>query len=73
MKAMVHTLDIDTDFFHIVTVILQADTLTPFLFIVYKELCTKNINKSNERKWFHIKKTRSKGYPATIITDADYT
>ena len=35
-------------------------------------LCTSNTNKSNKRKWFHIKKARSRWYPTNTMTDADY-
>ena len=47
-------LDDDNDFF--ISGILQGDTLASFLFIIYLELCTMNVNKSNERKWFHTRK-----------------
>ena len=36
-------------------------------------LHTKNVNRSNERKWSHTKKARSRQYPAETITVADYT
>ena len=32
-----------------------------------------NVNRSNERKWFHtLKKAKSRRYQTEIITDADY-
>ena len=33
-KVKVHSLDRDTDYFDIVTAVLQGDTLTPHLFII---------------------------------------
>ena len=37
IKAMVRSPDEDTNFFNIVTGILQGDTLAPYLFILYFE------------------------------------
>ena len=54
MKAMVHSLDGDTDFFDIVNGVLQRDTLAPHLFILH----TSNINRYNKRKLFHNKKNK---------------
>ena len=34
-KAMVHLLDGDTDFFNIVAVVLQEETLAPYMFLIY--------------------------------------
>ena len=31
-----------------------------------------NVNRSQKRKWFHIKKIRSRLYPAKTKTQADY-
>ena len=31
-----------------------------------------NVDRFNERKWFHTKKARSKEYPAETIIEADY-
>ena len=33
---------------------------------------TIDVNRSKKRKWFHIKKSRSRRYPAETITNADY-
>ena len=67
MKAIVHSPDGDTDFFHIVG-ILQGDTLAPYLFII----CLGYINKSNKRKWVNTKKKKkSSRYLAETISDAD--
>ena len=35
MKAMVHRADGDTDFFNIVTGVVQGDKLAPYLFIIW--------------------------------------
>ena len=45
MKAMVQSPD--TDFFDIVTGVLQGDTLEPFIFIIY--LHTTNVIRSHKR------------------------
>ena len=56
-KAMVHSPDDDTDFFNIVTGVLQGDILVPYL----PRLSTLNINRSNKRKCLYTKK-KSKEY-----------
>ena len=35
-------------------------------------LCISNIHRSNKRKWFHMKKARSRQYLTETMTDADY-
>ena len=44
--------------------------LTSSIYLDYK--CTKNVERSNKRKWFHMKKARRRRYPAETNTDADY-
>ena len=69
---MVCLLDGYTDSFGIVAVILQRDTLVPYLFIicVYYILRTSiNLIKEND---FTLKSASRKQYPAETITDADY-
>ena len=36
------------------------------------KLCSANVNRSNERKWFHTKRARGKRYPAKTIIATDY-
>ena len=48
----------DTDFFNIVAGILQGEILAPYMFIVNQDYILQKINKSNKRKWFHIKRSR---------------
>ena len=56
---MVRSHNGDTDFFDIVTGVLQGDTLTPYLFNLSR-LHSTNVNRSKKRKWFHIKKEKRK-------------
>ena len=51
-KSMVRLADSNTGFHKIVSVVLQRDTLAPFLFHNLLSLCSMNVNRSNERKWF---------------------
>ena len=53
---MVCSLDCDTDFFDIVTEVLQGDTLALHMFYNLLKLLTANINRSDKRKYFRIKK-----------------
>ena len=57
MEATVHSPDGDTEFFNIVIRVLQGDILTPQVYNLPR-LHTKNINKVNKRKLFHIKKDK---------------
>ena len=55
-------------FFDILTVVFYRDTLASNL----TRLRNVNINKSNERKQFHTKKTKRKPYYSKTIIHADY-
>ena len=37
----------------VVTGVLQGDTLLPFRFIIYLDQRMMNLNRSNEKKYFH--------------------
>ena len=72
MKVKVHSPDGDTDYFDIVAVVLQRDTLAPYLFIIcldYVLRMTTDLMKDNS---FKLAKRRSRRYPAQTIMDADY-
>ena len=60
MKAIVCLLPSDTDFFNILTGVLQRDILAPFLFIICLDLHTMNVDRSNKKKWSQTKKKRQK-------------
>ena len=57
MKAMVHSLDGSTNF-NIVAGVLPGDTLSTISIYNLLRLHTMNINRSNKRKWLHIKKDK---------------
>ena len=56
-KVMALSPDSDTDFFDIVTVVLQ---LASFFFIVCLDYVSTNVNKFNGRKWFHAQGKKQK-------------
>ena len=72
-SAMVRLPDGDTDAFVIFAGVLQGDTLAPYFFHNLPRLYTSNIDRANKRKWLYAeKKTRSRRYPAEIISDTNY-
>ena len=58
-KVMVRSSDDETNFFDLVSAVLHGDSLAPYLYNL-PILLTMNVSRSNKRKWFHIKKTRSR-------------
>ena len=68
-KVKICSPDGDTDYFDIVTVVLQGDTLTPYLFIIYVLRTYIELMKENG---FKLANERNRRYPAQTITDADY-
>ena len=71
-KVKVRSPDGDTECFDIVSGVLQEDTLAPYLFIICLDyLLRTSIDKIRENG-FELTKKRSRRYPATTITDADY-
>ena len=71
-KVKVRFPDRDTDYFDIVTGVLQGDTLAPYLFIICLDYVLRtSIDKIKENSFELIKK-RSRRYPAKTITNADY-
>ena len=72
-KVKVRSPDGDTEYFDIVAGVLQGDTLAPYLFIICLDYVLRtSIDKIKENS-FELTKKRSRRYPATTITDADYT
>ena len=70
-KVKVRSPDGDTEYFDIVTGVLQGDTLAPYLFIICLDYVLKtSIDKIRENS-FELTKKRSRRYPAKTITDAD--
>ena len=57
MKTMVCSLGGDTVFFYIVTRVLQG-YISPIYIFNLSRLRTVNGNRSNERRWFHMKKDK---------------
>ena len=71
MKAMVYSTDGDSDFFDILAVVSQVDTLASFIYIIcldYVVGTSIDIIKDNS---LTLKKEKSSQYPAVTITDAD--
>ena len=65
-KVKVHSPDWDTDYFDIVTRVLQGDTLAPYLFIIYLDYVLRtSINKIKENS-FKLTKERSTDYADDI-------
>ena len=71
-KVKVRSPDGDTEYFDIVAGVLQGNTLAPYLFIICLDyVLGTSIDKIKENG-FELTKKRSRRYPATTITDADY-
>ena len=71
-KVKVRSRDGDTDYFDVVTGVLQGETVALYLFIICQDyLLRTSVNKIKENG-FKLTKERSRRYPAKIITDADY-
>ena len=67
-KVKGHSPDGNTDYFDIVAVVLQGDTLAPYLFII----CLDNVIwASIDKNGVKLKKETSWRYPARTITDAN--
>ena len=70
MKAMVCSLDGDTDFFDLVSRGFQGNTATSFLFIIYLDYVLQT-SRDLMKKWSHTKKEKNRQYPTETIMDAD--
>ena len=62
----------ETDYFDIVTGVLQRDTLAPYLFIICLDYVLRTSVDKMKDNGFKLAKERSRRYAALIITDADY-
>ena len=71
-KVKVRSPDGDTEYFDIVAGVLQGDTLAPYLFIIYLDYVLRTSIDKIRENGFELAKKRSRRYPATTITDADY-
>ena len=70
-KVKVRSSDGDTEYFDIVTGVLQGNMLAPYLFIICL-LYGLRTSIDKIREGFELTKKRSIRYPAKTITDADY-
>ena len=64
--------DGNTEYFDIVAGVLQGDTLAPYLFITCLDYVFRTSIDKIRENGFELTKKRSRRYPATTITDADY-
>ena len=71
-KVKVRSPDGDTEYFDIVAGVLQGDTLAPYLFIICLDYVLRTSIDKIKENGFEMTKKRSRRYPATTITDADY-
>ena len=71
-KSMVRSPDGDTDFFDVISGVLQGDTLAPYLFVICLDYALRKAFDSNKELGFTLSKRRSRRYPSVKITDADY-
>ena len=71
-KVKVRSPDGDTEYFDIVVGVLQGDTLAPYLFIICLDYVLRTSIDKIKENGFELTKRRSRRYPATTITDADY-
>ena len=71
-KVKVRSPDGDTEYFDIVAGVLQGDTLAPYLFIICLDYVLRTSIEKIKENGFELTKKRSRRYPATTITDADY-
>ena len=71
-KVKVHSPDRDTDYFNIVTGVLQGDTLAPYLFITCLDYVLRTSIDLRKDNSFKLTKERSRRYFTQTITDVDY-
>ena len=71
-KVKVRSPDGDTEYFDIVAGVLQGDTLAPYLFIICLDYVLRTSIDKIRENGCELTTKRSRRYPATTITDADY-
>ena len=71
-KVKVRSPDGDTEYFDIVAGVLQGDTLSPYLFIICLDYVLRTSIDKIRENGFELTKKRSRRYPTTTLTDADY-
>ena len=71
-KVKVRSPDGDTEYFDIVAGVLQGETLASYLFIICLDYVLRTSIDKIRENGFELTKKRSRRYPATTITDADY-
>ena len=64
--------DGDTEYFDIVAVVLQGNTLAPYLFIICLDYVLRTSIDKIRMNGFELTKKRSRRYPAKTIIDVDY-
>ena len=72
MKVKVHSPDGDTNYFNIVTGVLQGDALAPYLLIICLDYMLRTSIDLMKEDSFKLAKERNKRYPAQTIMDMDY-
>ena len=71
-KVKVRTPDGDTEYFDIVSGVLQGDTLALYLFIICLDYVLRTSIDKIRENGFELTKKRSRRYPTKTNTDADY-
>ena len=71
-KVKVRSPDGDTEYFDIVTEVLQWDTLAPYLFIICLDYVLRTSIDKIRENGFELTKKRSRKHPSKTITDAGY-
>ena len=71
-RVKVRSPDGDAEYFDIVTGVQQGDKLAPYLFIICLEYVFRTSIDKIRENGFELTKKRSRRYPATTITDANY-
>ena len=71
-KVKVCSPDVDTDYFDIVSGMLQGDTLAPYLSIICQDYVLRSSIDIMKDNGFKLAKERSRRYPTQTITDASY-
>ena len=71
-KSIVRSDDGDTEFINITGIVLQGDTLVPFLFIICLDYVLKMSLDRDNVLGFTLSEKKSKRYPAIKMTDVDY-